>query len=523
MNMKKRMNKLRERLGGAWREDSGNVAIMVTLALPLLLLSIGGGADYARVLAARQKLQVAADSAALATYKHYALHPTISNNALKTYYATQLKASLQSKFEREINLKSVTLSVDKNAHRLNVAVKGDYPTTFIRLAGINRMPLNVQAEVHSGVSRRTEVALVLDVTGSMNENGKLDELKKAAKDFLEYVHAKLPAEKQAFKVAIVPFAQYVNVGKDKRHAWWLKDADDVVLTRPDTNCYTPCLKYIIKHRKVCWHKKIGDTGGEDPKPIYKKVCKYKDIKECVKRGARVCKPVIRKRTVPWDGCVGSRPDPYNITDKNYNAQKVPAVLRFSRKPTVPITDYYASFDWHKVNRCPNPITPLTTLKDHKTKLIGAVNHLKARGWTYIPGGLMWGWRVLSHQEPFAEGASDSDVKNKNVSKVIVLMTDGENTVAPRLDYWREHVVSSDAESRANDILKRVCNNIKKTNPATGRPYADIITITFDVTNNTIKKLLRDCSTMGSYDAKSGGLSKVFDDIAAKLVALHLSK
>ena len=70
------------------------------------------------------------------------------------------------------------------------------------------MNLSASNEVVWGV-KRLELALALDVTGSMASNNKMTELKKAAKSLLTTV--KGVAKKDGdVKVAIIPFAVVVN-------------------------------------------------------------------------------------------------------------------------------------------------------------------------------------------------------------------------------------------------------------------------------------------------------------------------
>ncbi len=54
-----------------------------------------------------------------------------------------------------------------------------------------------------------------------------------------------------------------------------------------------------------------------------------------------------------------------------------------------------------------------------------VSGLVASGETNIPIGLMWGWHTLSPNAPFADGAAYG---TPNLTKIIVLMTDGDNTM-----------------------------------------------------------------------------------------------
>ncbi|MBL8551060.1 MAG: TadE/TadG family protein [Hyphomonadaceae bacterium] len=77
--------------------------------------------------------------------------------------------------------------------------------------------------------------------------------------------------------------------------------------------------------------------------------------------------------------------------------------------------------------CPTPITPLTNASGRNTVLnaIAAMQHWNGGGTDQVEG-LAWGWRVLSPGAPFTEGRPYNDPSNP-VRKVLVLMTDGENT------------------------------------------------------------------------------------------------
>lgn len=72
------------------------------------------------------------------------------------------------------------------------------------------------------------------------------------------------------------------------------------------------------------------------------------------------------------------------------------------------------------------ITPLqdVTKTDGKTKINSAIDAMAAVGATNVPEGMAWGWRVVSHGEPFSEGRSEIEKGN---DKVIIVLTDGANT------------------------------------------------------------------------------------------------
>ncbi len=62
------------------------------------------------------------------------------------------------------------------------------------------------------------MVLALDITGSMNQKGKIGTLKTAATDLIETM---FEAEDADVKIGIVPFAQYSSVGTSYNAAAWL--------------------------------------------------------------------------------------------------------------------------------------------------------------------------------------------------------------------------------------------------------------------------------------------------------------
>lgn len=75
--------------------------------------------------------------------------------------------------------------------------------------------------------------------------------------------------------------------------------------------------------------------------------------------------------------------------------------------------------------CPTPIIPLTSNETTMQTAVSAMRHWNGGG-TNQAEGLAWGWRVLSPGAPFTEGEAFNAARD-NVRKVIVLMSDGENT------------------------------------------------------------------------------------------------
>ena len=66
-------------------------------------------------------------------------------------------------------------------------------------------------------------------------------------------------------------------------------------------------------------------------------------------------------------------------------------------------------------------------KDDKDIVKKAITDMVANGGTNVPEGMAWGWRVLSHGEPFTDGRPESEKGN---TKVLIVLTDGANTYYP---------------------------------------------------------------------------------------------
>jgi Flp pilus assembly protein TadG len=106
----------------------------------------------------------------------------------------------------------------------------------------------------------------------------------------------------------------------------------------------------------------------------------------------------------WNGCIADRDQSNDVSDAAVTtsaATKYPGALCSSDKLTT--------------------IQPLT---DDFSLLYAKISALTPAGNTNITIGLAWGMALLSSQEPFTEGVPTG---TKDVTKILVLMTDGDNT------------------------------------------------------------------------------------------------
>jgi len=406
------------KLNKFFKGDGGNVAVTTAIVLVPMLTAAGAAVDYSRLIDKRTKLQNVVDSAALAGGL---LVRTASMPAVKR----EVRDFIEANMPEGIEPTSIRIEPDAITGNLMLEVRATEPTTLMAVAGIDDMPYKVSAGINLG-ALHLNVAIVLDNSGSMNQEGKLVAAKAAANTFVENTYDNLNPQ-SSMRVSIVGFNQHVNVGVNNAGADWL----------------------------------TANSQDSD-----------------------------------WKGCVSSRLGDANVTDTGYDTKPIPAVKA---------SDYSGGGYW-----CPNPALPLI---DDREAIVDYVNTLSADGLTYIANGIMLGVRMLTPNEPFTEANIDLSGPARNI---LIVMTDGDNTVARRDSAPRHDLYSRDV---ANQHTTQSCTLAKNF-------QMDVYTISFGsgVTEPT-KALLQGCASVPDnyFDANNNAsLVEAFESISDEVSGLVLS-
>ena len=210
----------------------GSAVPMFTLALVPIVGLVGASVDYSRGNSARTSMLAAIDATAL----------MLSKNA-QTMTGAQITQQATAYFTAQFNHPEVTnlqvtatlVSPQAGSFTLTVAASGMVPTTFTKVLGQTELNISATAAVKWGI-KKLELALVLDNTGSMAQNGKLTQLKSAAHNLLTTLQT---AAKQLgdVKVAIIPFDTMVNPGTTYASQTWL----DYSVNKIQQNQWTGCV------------------------------------------------------------------------------------------------------------------------------------------------------------------------------------------------------------------------------------------------------------------------------------------
>lgn len=457
------MKRIKDQAARYSNDRRGSIAMLFGLTIFVLCGSIALGLDYARALALRTKLQAAVDSAALGANPN----GTPNDPDMITRVNQNFNYNMQNQ-----KFGAVALSVTSQPipQGVRVTATAEVPTTFGRLLGINKLPVSVKAEAISAINN-FEIALVLDNTFSMS-GSKLSDLQSAAKSLVTSVDTASPPG--TVKYALVPFSNYVNVGVANRSASWMSVQPDKTVS--GTWCYDDT------NWPGCPTTTVTATCYNDGVPYS---CSYTT---CATPGpvVKVCAPY--SYTSKWYGCAGSRIPAPDVNVSASFAAPIPGILDVG---------------------CPSELTRLTT---DVAAVKGQIDGMIAQGETFIASGLMWGWRVLSPMAPFADAAPYNS--NPPTRKVMILMTDGENTKS------QDDVAHEGGDAAASNAeAAQLCSLIKAQN-------IELYTIAFTVTNQQAKTALKACATDHAhfFDSTDGAaLQQAFAQISGSLIKLSLSK
>lgn len=190
------------RISGQWsrfRHDEAGTLVIFALMLSVLMLMMGGVAvDVMRYESRRTSLQNTLDRSTLAAA---ALSQDINPRAVVDDYF--LKAGLMD------YLTSVTVTEGLNYRNVTATAAADSQPMFLGMMGIDKFDAAGVSEAEQRVTN-VEVMMVLDVSGSMNSNSRLVNLKVAAKDFVATVLNNDPEHR--ISIGMVPFNGQINLG-----------------------------------------------------------------------------------------------------------------------------------------------------------------------------------------------------------------------------------------------------------------------------------------------------------------------
>ncbi len=162
------------------RDQSGNTIMLVAAAIAPLLAMVGGAIDMGRSYLSESRLQQACDAGVLAARKK--LGSTVVLDGL-----VPANVATDGNKYFNINFRSGAYGTKNRAftmmlqpdYSISAVATVDVPTTVMKIFAFDKIPVGVTCEAKLNFSN-TDVMMVLDTTGSMNQTNPSDTQPKLA-------------------------------------------------------------------------------------------------------------------------------------------------------------------------------------------------------------------------------------------------------------------------------------------------------------------------------------------------------
>lgn len=179
------------------REEDGALVVFGVYMFLLILMVGGIGIDLMRFERDRTRLQYTLDRAVLAAAD---LDQTLEPEAVVEDYFS--KAGLLQ------YLSGVEVREGLGFRNVQASANADVETQFMHMTGVDTLIAPAASTAEESIGN-VEISLVLDVSGSMNSNSRLYNLKIAAKDFVDEMIDN--TEEGKLSISIVPYATQVSL------------------------------------------------------------------------------------------------------------------------------------------------------------------------------------------------------------------------------------------------------------------------------------------------------------------------
>ncbi|TPN43140.1 MULTISPECIES: TadE/TadG family type IV pilus assembly protein [unclassified Mesorhizobium] len=383
-------------VGGFARDRGGNFAVLFGFAASVLALAAGFSVNISQLYNAKSSLQGVVDAAVTSTARDLTtgvIKEADADNSVKAFLVANSAAGILQPDQVVLD----KLIVDKTAKTVQANVHVDVALYF-PLFGIGDMQRVAASTTALYSDKAVEVAMMLDITGSMAKRGNVDkigDLRAAARNAVQTMLQNQDPKRPRIRVAIVPYASGVNAGKL---------AENVYAETQGSSELPPVAGSSLL---------VAKTG----KALLPSFSDYISIV-----GAAMPHP---------DNCTTERKNKNGDADLSADGPDTVRTDRNGKK-------YYAlvnrddHLDGGGMNRCPDAeVIPLTADSD---ALLDSIDDFRAAGYTAGAIAIQWTYYMLSPQWRTAiknaglgNGASDADAKK--IAKVAILMTDGQFNTA----------------------------------------------------------------------------------------------
>ncbi len=508
-------NKLCSEIKRFGKDEQGSVLALVGVAALLLIIATGTAVDMARAQTLQNKISSALDAAGLAA------GATANTSSVSAQVTRYFNANFPSNYLGTNGVTLTTTCGDINGNTvscsgssistINLSATATQSTTFMKVVGMN----SVNVAATSQITRATsglELALVLDNTGSMANPVNSSDSSASKID--------------AVKCALAGDASFGGGTTCENEGLVTTGLLDI-LYGAGNNSLTDLFVGVVPFSDM-----VNLNVNSAP-------------------GSGFVNNVTSGNKNSMGGCVSSRDyKTTSTTDAGFTMPSGDVAITLDISDDPPSTanssiTYFKGLTSSSASYCPAAyVQPMTTLK---STVVSAIQRMTPNGNTEIQMGFAWGWRMLSPNWLGLWGATPTfTYPNTNpavtvelplpygtaqMQKVVVLMTDGMNTVGSNQSDTAYELQNStsypNTVAKLDNLTKAVCDAMKSQGIV-------IYTIGFGSSSDVDTSLLQYCSSTPSIACSgtgadcflaptNAGLAAAFQQIGDVLASLRVSE
>ncbi|WP_227271511.1 TadE/TadG family type IV pilus assembly protein [Roseobacter weihaiensis] len=478
----------RQKVARFSRNEEGALTIFASFMVLMMLMVCGIAVDLMQNEMMRTRVQNTLDRAVLAASDLDQEQPP--EVVVRDYFAKVGMAD----FVNEIEITPGAELPTTNYRIVRAEARTRTPSIYMAMTGVYSLPVYTSGTAEETIEN-SEISLVLDISGSMRNNGKIGNLRVAAKEFIDAVLEDDVADTTSLN--IVPYAGQTNPGP-------------VVFQRAGGRPFATFLPDEVTGDPVVFGEKYFDDDGNEIDVPYNTMSSCLDLQDS---------------------------DFNNINLPSGGYDQTPYFMNWSiDAPTM---------DW---GWCPQNRSSIRYAQNDAEQLKSFIDSMRLHDGTGTQYGMKYGvallnpssnstFRALNNAglvpDRFADRPASFD--DDETRKFIVLMTDGQITDQYRPKEDAAWINADQADSRSplnnrkadrlnpygqNENVNNfyaVCNQAKDAG-------ITVYTIAFEAPSSAVEQMKRCASSPALfYNARGVEISTVFKSIARQINQLRLTQ
>ena len=201
--------KMRDLISRFKYDNQGTVAVITGITLIPMMLCAGIAVDYSRIAHTKGLVDDALDAAVLMAGQSLSEGRTV-NAQFQDEFEAFFLANINGRTKLLNSVNIVSFDANPSTGEISAVAHSSIAMTFMRIIGKEKIDIRSETEAMFS-SKKVELAMMLDVTGSMGREGKLAALKVAATDAVNIL-LPTPSINNKMRISLVPYSSSVNVG-----------------------------------------------------------------------------------------------------------------------------------------------------------------------------------------------------------------------------------------------------------------------------------------------------------------------